>query len=52
VIGESVSAVSLALRKPTILNNYLEFLGECEAICETALEPVNQGGLIDEEKKR
>jgi hypothetical protein len=34
--AESVSAVSLKPRKQTISNEYLEFLGELEAICETA----------------
>jgi hypothetical protein len=34
---ESVSVVSLKMRKPTISNEYLEFLGEFEAICKLAL---------------
>jgi hypothetical protein len=34
--AEVASAVSLRLLKPTISNDYLKFLGDFEAICETA----------------
>jgi hypothetical protein len=35
--AEAASAVSLRPLKPTISNYFLEFLGDFEAICETAL---------------
>jgi hypothetical protein len=35
--AEAASAASLKPQKQTISNEYLEFLGELEAICETAL---------------
>jgi hypothetical protein len=35
--AEAASAVSTGPRKPYISNNYLDFLGEFEAIFETAL---------------
>jgi hypothetical protein len=34
--------VSLRLHNPNFANNYLDYLGEYEAICETAIA-VNQG---------
>jgi hypothetical protein len=37
--AEAASAVSNGPRKPYISSNYLDFLGEYEAICETALGP-------------
>jgi hypothetical protein len=40
--AEAASAASLKPRKPTISNDHLEFFGEFEAICKTALA-VNQG---------
>jgi hypothetical protein len=35
--AESDSAVSLRPRDPNFANDYLDFLGENEAICKTAL---------------
>jgi hypothetical protein len=35
--AESHPAVSLKPRNPNFANNYLEYLGEFEAMCETAL---------------
>jgi hypothetical protein len=35
--AEAASAVSLRPLKQTFFNDYLEFLGDFEAICETAL---------------
>jgi hypothetical protein len=37
--AEAASTVSLRPLKPTISNDYLEFLGDFEAICEMALAP-------------
>jgi hypothetical protein len=37
--AEPASAVSIRPRKPYISNNYPDFLGKFEAICETALDP-------------
>jgi hypothetical protein len=34
-------------QKLTIANEYLEFLSEFEAICETALAHINQGTRVD-----
>jgi hypothetical protein len=50
---EAASAVSLRPLKRTISNDYLEFLGDFEAICETALarESGPQGVLIDEKSE-
>jgi hypothetical protein len=47
--AEAASAFSIRLRKPYISNNYLDFLGEFEAIFETALvhESGPWGGLFD-----
>jgi hypothetical protein len=51
---EAASAVYMRPRKPYISNNYLDFLGEFEAIFETALahESGPYGGLFDETKPR
>jgi hypothetical protein len=48
----SASTVYMRPRKPYISNNYLNFLGELEAIFETALahESGPEGGLFDEKK--
>jgi hypothetical protein len=32
-----ISVVSMGLRDPNLANDYLDFLGENEAICKTAL---------------
>jgi hypothetical protein len=37
--AKATSAVTLKLLKPTISNDYLKFLNDFEAICETALAP-------------
>jgi hypothetical protein len=45
--------VSLRPLKQTISNDYLEFLGDFEAICKTALAPESgsKGGLFDEKNR-
>jgi hypothetical protein len=42
----------LTPRNPNFANDYFDFLGEYEAICETALalESEPKGGLFDEKK--
>jgi hypothetical protein len=56
--AEAASAVFIRPRKPYISNNYLNFLGEFEAIFETALahESGPWGGLLmkktDDQKYR
>jgi hypothetical protein len=52
--GGSDSAVWLRPRDPNFANDYLDFIGENEAICKTALgrESGPWGGLFDEKKPR
>jgi hypothetical protein len=53
-MSTSDPAVSLTPWNTDFLNNYLDFLSECEALCETALAPESGplGGLFDEKNPR